>query len=100
MYGPIEPARLSLRWLLQRALSGGQEFARKTVTGAYGRVNSLTRIQLLLLALLQSAVAACLALLSWPLGRHHAAFWLIKLAANIGKLTALGNWRYEEYARV
>jgi succinoglycan biosynthesis protein ExoM len=100
VYEPIERARLSLGWLLQRALSGGQEFARKTLKGAYGRVNVLTRIQLLLRALLQSLVAACLALLSWPLGRHRAASWLIKLSANIGKLSVFCGWHYQEYSGV
>jgi succinoglycan biosynthesis protein ExoM len=97
---PVEPARLSLRWLLQRALSGGQEFARKTLTGAYGRVDLMTRIRLFLRALVQSVVAAILAVLSSPFGRHRAAAWLIRLSANVGKLTVFCGWRYHEYARV
>src|ERR1019366_183097 len=35
VWEPIEPRRLSLRWLLMRALSGGQELARQTVNGKY-----------------------------------------------------------------
>jgi glycosyltransferase involved in cell wall biosynthesis len=97
---PVEPARLSLRWLMQRALSGGQEFARKTLKGAYGRVDALTHIQLFLRALLQSLAAACLALFFWPFSRHRAASWLIKLWANIGKLSVFFGWRYHEYASV
>jgi GT2 family glycosyltransferase len=100
VYEPIEPARLSLRWLLQRALSGGQEFARKTLRGAYGRVNALTRVQLFLRALVQSVLAACLALLSWPFGRHRAAVWLVKLSANIGKLSVFCGSHYHEYSGV
>jgi succinoglycan biosynthesis protein ExoM len=98
VYEPIEPARLSLRWLSQRALSGGQEFARKTLKGAYGRVNALTRMQLFLRALVQSVLAACLALVSWPFGRHRAALWLVKLSANIGKLSVFCGWHYHEYS--
>ncbi len=97
---PVETARLSLRWLLQRALSGGQEFARKTLKGAYGRVHFLTRVELFLRALAQSLVAACLVLVTWPFGPHLAASWLIKLSANIGKLSVFCGWRYHEYARV
>jgi succinoglycan biosynthesis protein ExoM len=100
VYEPIEPARLSLRWLSQRALSGGQEFARKTLKGTFGKVDTLTYLQLFVRALLQAVVAACLALLCWPLGKHRAAAWLIKLWANIGKLSVFCGWRYEEYARV
>ncbi len=95
---PVEQARLSLRWLLQRALSGGQEFARKTLKGAYGPVGPATRAQLFLRALLQSLLAAGLALLSLPLGRHRAASWLVRVAANIGKLTVFCGWQYREYA--
>lgn len=97
---PVEQARLSLRWLLQRALSGGQEFARKTLKGSYGRVNLLTRTDLFLRALAQAGVAACLVLVSWPFGRHRTASWLIKFSANIGKLSVFCGWRYQEYSRV
>jgi succinoglycan biosynthesis protein ExoM len=99
VYEQMEPARLSLSWLMQRALSGGQEFARKTLKGVYGRVSLLTGIRLFLRALAQAVVAACLAFLCWPFGRHRAASWLLKLAANIGKLSVFFGWRYQQYAR-
>jgi len=95
---PVEPARLSLRWLLQRALSGGQEFARKTLAGTYGPVSMLRRIGLFGRALLQLVAACALALLSWPLGRHRAAQWLTRAAANFGKLSIFWGWHYHEYA--
>ncbi len=46
----------------------------------------------------QAIVAAGLAVVSLPLGRHRAAAWLIKASANLGKLSALTGWRYGEYA--
>jgi succinoglycan biosynthesis protein ExoM len=95
---PVEPARLSLHWLLQRALSGGQEFARKTLSGRYGPVTHLQRAQLFFKALAQLLLAACLALFSWPLGRHRGTQWLIRAAANFGKLSAFWGWTYHEYA--
>jgi succinoglycan biosynthesis protein ExoM len=49
-------------------------------------------------AIAQLALAALLALLSWPFGRHRAARWLLKAAANLGKLTVLVGWHYREYA--
>jgi succinoglycan biosynthesis protein ExoM len=100
VYEPIEPARLSLRWLLQRALSGGQEFARKTLKGTLGKVDVLTCLHLFIRALVQAVVAACLALVCWPFSKHRTVAWLIKLWANLGKLSVFVGWRYQEYARV
>jgi succinoglycan biosynthesis protein ExoM len=100
VHEPVEPARLSLQWLLQRAFSGGQEFARKTLGGSYGPVTPTTRINLFMKALLQLAAATALAALILPLGRHHAAQWAIKSAANLGKLSVFWGWTYHEYANV
>jgi succinoglycan biosynthesis protein ExoM len=95
---PVEPARLSLRWLLQRALSGGQEFARKTLAGRYGRVTRLRRVVLFVRALTQLVLGALLVVCSWPFGRHRAIHWLTRVFANLGKLTVFWGWRYHEYA--
>lgn len=94
---PVERARLSLRWLLLRALRGGQDFARHKRAGRFGRLSMLGRAQLLLRAVVQAAVAAALALLSWPRGRHRSAYWLLKSAANLGKITIFVGWHYREY---
>jgi succinoglycan biosynthesis protein ExoM len=95
---PVEPARLSMRWLLQRALSGGQEFARKTVAGRYGAVSAVGRARLFVQSLLQMLVAGTMALVIWPAGRHQAVRWLVKAAANFGKISIFWGWRYREYA--
>jgi succinoglycan biosynthesis protein ExoM len=96
---PVEPARLSLHWLLQRALSGGQEYARKTLAGVYGPVTLQVRAQLFLQSLAQMLIAGLLSVASLPLGRHRAADWLIRAAANFGKLSVFWGWRYHEYAQ-
>jgi succinoglycan biosynthesis protein ExoM len=98
VHEPVEPARLSLRWLLRRALSGGQDFARHTLAGRYGKLSRPARTIFLCRALLQAFAAACLVLATWPLGRHVAAKWLVKLSANLGKISAFSGWRYREYA--
>lgn len=98
VWEPIEPARLSMRWLLQRALSGGQEFARKTVAGRYGAISFVGRGALFLRALAQCVAAAALALLTWPLGKHRAVPWLVRACANLGKISIFLGWRYQEYA--
>ncbi len=95
---PVESARLSLRWLLQRALSGGQEYSRKTISGRLGPVGSAVRLQLVARALAQLLIAGALAIVALPFGRHHAAAWLIKASANLGKLSIFWGWHYQEYA--
>jgi len=95
---PVDAARLSLRWLLLRALRGGQDFARHRLAGSFGRLTSAGRVRLLLRALLQAGLAAVLALATWPRGRHHAAYWLLKAAANLGKLSTFLGLHYREYA--
>lgn len=98
VHEPIEPKRLQLRWLLQRALSGGQEFARKTLRGRYGRVTAALRLQLLARSVMQLCIATCLTVICLPAGRHRSVRWLIAAWANAGKLSALCGWRYREYA--
>jgi succinoglycan biosynthesis protein ExoM len=98
VWEPVEAARLSLHWLLQRALSGGQEYARKTVAGRYGPVSFGGRLQLIVRALVQCLIACCLAVAALPLCRHCAVGWLIKASANLGKLSIFFGWRYQEYA--
>ena len=98
VYEPVERGRLTLRWLLLRALRGGQDFARHSLNGRYGPLTAAGRARLILRALLQSFAAAALALLALPRGRHRAAYWLLKLAANLGKMSIFAGWHYREYA--
>jgi succinoglycan biosynthesis protein ExoM len=95
---PIERRRLSLRWLVRRAWAGGQEFAHQSLKGAYGSVSHLGKARLFARSLAQFALAAVLALVCWPAGRHRAVAWLMRAAANLGKLTAFWGWRYSAYA--
>lgn len=96
---PIENARLSLHWLLQRALSGGQEFARKSLSGLYGPMSPLAKLLLFAKAGVQLLIASLLAIVALPFGRHRSAAWLVKAAANAGKLSVISGWRYHEYAK-
>ena len=95
---PVEAARQSLRWLLRRGLRGGQDFARHTFAGRYGRRTTAGRLRFATRAIAQLALATLVALSIWPFGRHRAAHWLLKAAANLGKLTVLVGWHYKEYA--
>jgi succinoglycan biosynthesis protein ExoM len=97
VHEPIEKSRLTLKWLLRRSLRGGQDFARHTLTGRYGP-RSANRLRLFVRALLQLIAAAGIAILVLPLGRHHAAHWLTKASANMGKLSIFMGLHYREYA--
>lgn len=94
---PVEPRRLSLRWLLLRALRGGQDYARHRLAGRHGPLSTAARGGFALRALGQAVAAALLAIVVLPAGRHRSAYWLVKLAANAGKLSMLLGWHYHEY---
>ncbi len=98
VHEPVEASRLTLRWLLLRGLRGGQDFARHTLSGSYGRVTTMVRARLFMRASVQLAVAAGLTLVSWPFGTHRAVRWLIRASANLGKLSVFWGWHYREYA--
>jgi succinoglycan biosynthesis protein ExoM len=98
VHEPVEQSRQSLHWLLQRAYGGGQEFARKSISRRYGPVGPLKGVQLFVRALAQLLVALALVACTLPLGRHRAAHWLTRAAANFGKLSVLWGNRYQEYA--
>ncbi len=100
VHEPVAPDRLSLRWLLRRAMRGGQDFARHSLSGRYGRATRAYRAVLFWRSLLQLVIAAVLAAVVWPAGRHHAVHYLMKGAANLGKLSAFWGWHYREYAEV
>jgi succinoglycan biosynthesis protein ExoM len=94
---PVERSRLNLKWLLRRSLRGGQDFARHSLSGRYGP-RTAGHLRLFGRALVQLIAAAGIAVLVLPLGRHHAAHWLTKASANVGKLSIFLGWHYREYA--
>ncbi|MEA3162070.1 MAG: succinoglycan biosynthesis protein ExoM [Gammaproteobacteria bacterium] len=96
---PVEPKRLSLRFLATRALAGGQAFARYMLEGGYGPVGPVGRVLFFLKSLVQLLAAAVFTLGSLPLGRHRAAAWLTRVCANFGKLSVFWGWRYNPYGR-
>jgi succinoglycan biosynthesis protein ExoM len=97
VFEPVDPSRLSLRWLLLRAYTGGQEFGRQTMRGKYAPINFLGRQLFIVRVSLQILIAAIFAFLSWPTGQHRAARWLIRAWANLGKITALWGVRTQAY---
>ncbi|MEJ0099050.1 MAG: glycosyltransferase family 2 protein [Pseudomonadota bacterium] len=98
IWEPVDPRRLSLRWILMRGYSGGQSFGLIRFDGTIGKVSLLTRVVLLVQWTLQLLVALVVAAAILPFGRHRAVAWLIKAWANAGKLTAFNGRRYDAYA--
>jgi succinoglycan biosynthesis protein ExoM len=97
VHEPVATPRLSLRWLLLRAMRGGQDFARHVLAGRHGPVTLTRRVALFARATVQAAAAGALAALSLPLGLHVTAYWLTKLSANLGKLSTFLGLHYREY---
>ncbi|QEI07921.1 glycosyltransferase family 2 protein [Pigmentiphaga aceris] len=95
---PVEASRLQLRWILRRALRGGQDFARHFLAGRLQPPSLRNRAVFFARALLQLLAAGLLSLLTLPAGRHHSAYWLGRACANFGKLSVLWGWHYTEYA--
>jgi succinoglycan biosynthesis protein ExoM len=96
---PVEPKRLSLRFLALRALAGGQGYARYTLDGGFRPYGFTDRVLFHLRSFAQFLAASVLALISLPFGTHHVAAWFIKASANFGKLSVLWGWRYHPYGR-
>ncbi len=84
----VEGSKLSLRWLLQRAMRDGSDFARR-LEGHPDLSSVISRCALLPVAMLRSITAATLSILSLPRGRHHAARWLIDATAQVGRISTL-----------
>ena len=97
---PVETRRMTLGWILRRAMRGGQDYARHFLKGRLtGTPPSFARRMVFFTrASLQMLIAAMLTLVSLPFGMHHAARWLAKTWANFGKLAVLSGWLYREYA--
>lgn len=99
VFEPVEPARLSLRYLMMRAVSGGQGFARYTLSGSFRPIGAAGAALFLFRCLVQLLIAAVMTPLSLPFGRHYAATWWIRAASNFGKLSVLWGWHYHVYGR-
>lgn len=97
---PVEDSRLRLRWLLRRALRGGQDFGLHFLAGRYGEVGFVGRLLFAAKATAALLVSLPLALLSLPAGRHRAVTWLRRAWAQVGKLLAFSGYRVREYAVV
>jgi len=98
VFEPIEMSRMSLRWLLRRAYSGGQEFGRQTLRGMYAPAGLVHSAAFGLRVVAQIVTAAMLAIICLPAGRHRCAKWIITVWANLGKLAAFWSPPLQTYS--
>ena len=96
----VPPERATWQWLLRRAFRGGQTHGRLILSG-YGRRRTtiFTRLHLLVGSLARLCFATGAAVLCLPFGKIARFRWLLKVALQIGKITALTPFTYREYAR-
>lgn len=93
----VPRSRANFPWLLRRAYSGGQIFARLETARLAGRWRRTRALQLGGRAIAQ-LVAASLFSLAWlPLSRVKSVHWMRKAGAQLGKLTGLWGARYGAY---
>jgi succinoglycan biosynthesis protein ExoM len=95
---PVEHSRMNARWLMLRALRGGQDFARHLRRGDFRPVRPLESILFFFEFLAKVLIGAVLGTVLRPLGRHHAVKWWVVAAANLGKLSSYFGLHYREYS--
>lgn len=87
--------RLTIRYLLARALRGGQQFAVVRLPGFSfaGRCGWFAYRFFLVL------VAFTATIVTFPLGKKYWVRWQRKVWSNVGQLSALTRYRYEQYGQ-
>lgn len=94
VYEDVPLNRCTMRWLLQRAFRGGQTTARRAKANRQG----IKKLKWLSYRLLLLMVAFGAVIATWYIHRTFAIQALQKLASNLGQLSALTPYSYEEYA--
>ncbi len=94
----VEKSRQSLKWILMRAMRGGQNYATHWKRGIYGPLHWYSLPLFLLGSVAKMGVAVLGAIAVLPFGPYRSVRWLRRAAANVGKLSAFAGMQYEEYA--
>ncbi len=93
VYEEVEKGRVNARWLLLRALRGGQGYADRKLEGKgfiYKTIHFLYR-------LLLSFFSQIIALFVFPAGYHFFIWWERKAFSNFGQFSVLFKYRYKAY---
>jgi succinoglycan biosynthesis protein ExoM len=97
MVSEVVPAeRLTAEWLIRRAFRGGQVFADIYVSPGTWRKKTPWFFYRALLVL----IALAAGLFAWPIKKAWGVMCFQKVASNIGQLSSLLRYRYQEYKQV
>ncbi len=89
----VVPNRLTSGWLIRRAFRGGQVFAEIFI----GRQNALGFLRWFFYRASLAVVALLGGVLSWPFKKAWGIKCFQKMASNVGQLSTLLQYRYQEY---
>lgn len=93
VYEHIGANRGNIRYILKRAMRGGNTFARRSIEAAD---NISTRIYLFIKSLINICTCILIITIIFPITKYRIK-WMIKFAANIGKTLSIIGWNYEGY---
>ena len=90
----LPPSRTQLRWLLQRAYSGG------TTDAGHRAREHQSRAKIILRGTLRMGKGVCLMIVSAPQGKSEAVRALQRILFGAGMIAGAFGWQYEQYRRV
>ena len=93
----VDPNRVSVDWLLQRAARGGRDFALLIWRGHIPPLFGMRRVGLVIDTVAKGSVALLLSLLTLPAPQHVRVHAWRKLWAQWGRFRAFTGARFEEY---
>jgi succinoglycan biosynthesis protein ExoM len=94
----VPAERLSWKWMLKRTYRGGQTFARNlSIRNGPDRSQMMSKSLFLLRSLLISFTSIVMYFSTIPFGKAKCFKWLRILAAQIGKISSLFSFKYQEY---
>jgi succinoglycan biosynthesis protein ExoM len=91
----VPPDRMTVGWLVRRAFRGGQMFAEICVK----HPGWLSRIRWVVYRIVLVAIALLGAILGWPIKRAWGVKCFQKVASNVGQLSSVLPYRYDEYGK-
>ena len=95
VYEKVDPSRLNTKWLLMRALRGGQCFAKTRLSNS----TILEKIVHILYRAGLASISMTMAMIAAPFGYDKLIWWLRKFFSNIGQISVVfTNSMHEEYS--
>jgi succinoglycan biosynthesis protein ExoM len=89
----VVPNRLTANWLIRRAFRGGRTFAEIYVVPK----GALNKVPWFIYRAMLATIALIGGMITWPLRKAWGVRCFQKVASNLGQLSSLFSYRYEEY---